>query len=224
MSVYRKLMQARVMLQSKQLNKSGHNKFAGYKYFELGDFLPTIQEIFNGIGLCGTISFSTQVADLTITDTDDGSFLTISSPMSTAALKGCHEVQNLGAVQTYLRRYLWVTAMEIVEHDALEAVTGAPDPDKVKFEKKVEKKPERIEGRKDSPWQIVIQETESDGWVEGAVKGADLVLGFAETPEDVLQIFKVNRNIFDKMKLEHKEVYDALMEKFKQYKTNLNKE
>jgi hypothetical protein len=44
--------------------------------------------------------------------------------MSTAALKGCHEVQNLGAVQTYIRRYLWVTAMEIVEHDALEATTG----------------------------------------------------------------------------------------------------
>jgi hypothetical protein len=44
--------------------------------------------------------------------------------MSTAALKGCHEVQNLGAVQTYLRRYLWVAALEIVEHDALDATTG----------------------------------------------------------------------------------------------------
>jgi hypothetical protein len=28
-------------------------------------------------------------------------------------------------VQTYLRRYLWVTAMEIVEHDALDAVLGS---------------------------------------------------------------------------------------------------
>ena len=44
--------------------------------------------------------------------------------MSSAALKGCHEVQNLGAVQTYLRRYLWVAALEIVEHDALDATTG----------------------------------------------------------------------------------------------------
>jgi hypothetical protein len=45
--------------------------------------------------------------------------------MSRAELKGCHEVQNLGAVQTYLRRYLWTTAMEIVEHDALDATTGS---------------------------------------------------------------------------------------------------
>jgi hypothetical protein len=45
--------------------------------------------------------------------------------MSTAALKGCHEVQNLGAVQTYIRRYLWVAALEIVEHDVVDASAGA---------------------------------------------------------------------------------------------------
>ncbi len=40
MGVYKKLMQARLELQETNLTKSGHNKFAGYKYFELGDFLP----------------------------------------------------------------------------------------------------------------------------------------------------------------------------------------
>jgi hypothetical protein len=30
-------------------------------------------------------------------------------------------VQNLGAVQTYLRRYLWTNAFEIVEHDAIDS-------------------------------------------------------------------------------------------------------
>ena len=49
--------------------------------------------------------------------------------MSEAALKGCHAVQNLGAVQTYLRRYLWTTALEIVEHDAIDATTGKAEPD-----------------------------------------------------------------------------------------------
>jgi hypothetical protein len=47
--------------------------------------------------------------------------------MGSAALKGCHEVQNIGAVETYQRRYLWVSAMEIVEHDALDATTGASE-------------------------------------------------------------------------------------------------
>jgi hypothetical protein len=119
--VHKKLMQARIMLQNAPLKKSGHNKFAGYSYFELGDFIPTINQIFNEVGLCGVVSYDTEIASLTITDTDDGTNIIITSPMAEANLKGCHPIQNLGAVETYTRRYLWVTAMEIVEHDALDS-------------------------------------------------------------------------------------------------------
>jgi hypothetical protein len=125
MGVYKKLMQARLELQETNLTKSGHNKFAGYKYFELGDFLPAIQKIFARLNICGIVSFGQELATLTITDLEDGSQTQITSPMSTAALKGCHEVQNLGAVQTYIRRYLWVAALEIVEHDVVDASAGA---------------------------------------------------------------------------------------------------
>ena len=125
MGVQTKLMQARLKLQETNLTKSGHNKFAGYKYFELGDFLPAIQKIFAELDLCGIVSFGKELATLTITDTKDNSKVEITSPMSTAALKGCHEVQNLGAVQTYIRRYLWVSALEIVEHDVVDASAGA---------------------------------------------------------------------------------------------------
>ena len=125
MNVYKKLMQARIDLQNTTLSKSGHNKFAGYKYFELADFIPAIQNIFNGLGLCGTISYTNDLATLTIVDMADMSKIEITSPMSEAALKGCHAVQNLGAVQTYIRRYLWVTALEIVEHDAIDSSSGA---------------------------------------------------------------------------------------------------
>ena len=119
--VHKKLMAARMSLQEATLKKSGHNKFAGYNYFELGDFIPTITEIFYNIGLCGVVSYDSEIASLTITDTDDGTSLVITSPMAEANLKGCHPIQNLGAVETYTRRYLWVTAMEIVEHDALDS-------------------------------------------------------------------------------------------------------
>lgn len=128
--VHKKLMNARMALQSMSLKKSGHNKFAGYQYFELGDFLPQINEIFHGQGLCGVISYTKEYADLTITDVDDGTHIIISSPMVEANLKGAHAIQNLGAVETYQRRYLWMTAMEIVEHDALDS--SAP----IKEEKK----------------------------------------------------------------------------------------
>ena len=119
--VHKKLMQARILLQNAPLKKSGHNKFAGYSYFELGDFMPEINAIFNEVGLCGVVSYDSEIASLTITDTDDGTNIIITSPMAEANLKGCHPIQNLGAVETYTRRYLWVTAMEIVEHDALDS-------------------------------------------------------------------------------------------------------
>jgi hypothetical protein len=126
-SVYAKLNAARTELQSRELKKSGRNKFAGYNYIELGAVLPVVQAIFAEIGLCGVVSYGADTAELTIFDCDSPEqTIKISSPMSSAALKGAHDIQNLGAVQTYLRRYLWVTAMEIVEHDELDATLGAP--------------------------------------------------------------------------------------------------
>jgi hypothetical protein len=121
MSAYAKLMSARIELQNQTLKKSGHNKFAGYNYFELGDFLPVVQTIFHKNKMAGVVSFGAELATLTIVDLEDNSQVLITSPMSSAALKGCHEVQNLGAVQTYIRRYLWVTALEVVEHDSIDS-------------------------------------------------------------------------------------------------------
>ncbi len=119
--VHKKLMNARMMLQQTELKKSGHNKFSNYYYFELGDFLPQINQIFHTLGLCGVISYDSEYASLTITDVDDGTNIVVTSPMVEANLKGAHAIQNLGAVETYQRRYLWMTAMEIVEHDALDS-------------------------------------------------------------------------------------------------------
>lgn len=120
-------MAARIQLQNTELKKTGHNKFAGYYYFELGDFLPQVQSIFNNLGLCGYISFDPTIATLTIVDTEDNSTILITSPMVEANLKGAHPIQNLGAVETYTRRYLWVSAMEIVEHDALDSSAPLKD-------------------------------------------------------------------------------------------------
>jgi len=121
MTIYKKLSEARAEFHTLKLKKTGHNKFAGYFYFELGDFLIPALEVFRKHGLCAHISFGVDVAVMKIVDLDTSEAIEITSPMSTAALKGCHEVQNLGAVQTYLRRYLWVAALEIVEHDAIDA-------------------------------------------------------------------------------------------------------
>lgn len=121
MNVYEKLNAAREEFHALKLTKTGHNKFAGYNYFELGDFLIPAMQVFKKHGLCGTVSFPDK-AVMTVRNTEKpDETIIFESPMGSAALKGCHEVQNIGAVETYQRRYLWVAALEIVEHDALDS-------------------------------------------------------------------------------------------------------
>ena len=122
MNVYQKLSAARSDFHQTKLKKTGHNKFSNYYYFELGDFLIPALQIFKEYNLTSIISFGEKEAWMRIVDNEKPEdIIIITSPMSSAALKGMHEIQNLGAVQTYLRRYLWVAALEIVEHDALDS-------------------------------------------------------------------------------------------------------
>ncbi len=119
--VYEKLQKARVCLQEQDLKKSGNNKFANYKYFELADFLPAINIIFADLKLCHTLEFYEDMAFLRVIDTENGGDAKFSCPMAEAQLKGCHPVQNLGASITYITRYLLVMALAIVEHDAIDS-------------------------------------------------------------------------------------------------------
>lgn len=132
MNIYQKLNYARQQFHESKLTKTGHNKFAGYKYFELGDFLVPALKILADNYLCAVVSFDKDIAKMTIIDIEKPeSTIVLTSPMGSAALKGCHEVQNIGAVETYQRRYLWVAALEIVEHDALDSSAGSDKPKSV---------------------------------------------------------------------------------------------
>lgn len=128
MNIYEKLQEARVELQGMNLKKSGKNSFAQYDYYELADFMPHINRIMLEKKLTGFCSFTEDLASLTLVNSEKPEErIVFTSPMSKANLKGCHEVQNLGAVETYQRRYLYTTAFEIVEADLLDTLTGAPN-------------------------------------------------------------------------------------------------
>ena len=228
MSVYKKLQQARMLLQNTKLTKSGKNKFAGYEYFELGDFLPAIQKICNDVGLCGVVSFNEHMAFLQINDVEDGTSIVLTSPMSSASLKGCHDVQNLGAVQTYLRRYLWTNAFEIVEHDALDATTGAVEPDKkpVAETNPMPKPAPKIEGQK-GEWQIVAPAKPSENvedWLDLIKITSHQLLDLTENGEDVMLIFKKNKVLFDTVKATDANFFKEMMGKFTAKKNEFTKE
>jgi hypothetical protein len=230
MSVHKKLMLARVKLQATEMKKSGLNKFAGYSYFELGDFIPHIQTIFNDIGLCGVVSFDATHATLCITDTEDGSQIVVTSPMAEANLKGAHPIQNLGAVLSYQRRYLWMAALEIVEHDIIDAAPAAEPKPEPKPEPKTKaaatgKPPVSIEGKDDKAhWHLKVTAepgTSIEDWVSLVRDMTMIGLGQVGSEADIMNLFTLNRVIFDRLKAEDEENHKALMLEFKNAKEKL---
>lgn len=158
-----KLLKARTLFHSKQVTKTGKNEFAKYLYFELSDFLPQALSAFSEVGLIGIVSFSKEYAELMIVDTESGERLMILSPMSEASLRGCHPVQNLGAVQTYTRRYLWAAAMELVEGDPVDS--SAPVENSKEQVGPTPRAKPPIEAVKTPPRGVQRQETASGGLI-----------------------------------------------------------
>ena len=231
MSVHKKLMQARVKLLSVDMKKSGQNKFAGYSYFELGDFIPHVQTIFNDLGLCGVVSFSQSSAELTITDVEDGTVIVVSTPMAEANLKGAHPIQNLGAVLSYQRRYLWMAAMELVEGDAIdsappvEAVKDAPKPEPKPSPVQELKAPTKhVKGKVDPippqyvetkpEWTMIIDAPDDESWVDMMVDINNLKISMATDAEQLKQMFQVNKPLYDKLKALNPSVYADVIENF----------
>ena len=125
MNVFEKLNEARLRFQNAGVSKSGHNKFAGYTYYELSDILPVINKLANELKFCCIINYKQDLATLDFCDIEKDEKITFSCPMCTTTVKGATEVQCEGAVITYLKRYLYQNCFEIVEADMLD---GTMDP------------------------------------------------------------------------------------------------
>lgn len=106
------------MFQQEGVKKSGRNTFSKYSYFELDDIVPTKTKIFNELLLCDIVSFADTEATLTLVNIENPEeTLVFTSPMRDLELKGANAVQLLGGVETYQRRYLYMTVLDIVEND-----------------------------------------------------------------------------------------------------------
>ena len=124
-NIYQKLMNVRTNFHKLELKKSGHNKFANFKYFELGDFLVPATKLLNEEGLCPIVTFDNEVAKMVLVNTDNPSeTIEFTSPMRDLELKGTNSMQSLGGVETYQTRYLEIQLLNVVESDSFDAVSG----------------------------------------------------------------------------------------------------
>ena len=136
-NIYQKLMEVRTNFHKLELKKSGHNKFANFKYFELGDFLVPATKLLNEEGLCPIVTFDNEVAKMVLVNTDNPSeTIEFTSPMRDLELKGANSMQSLGGVETYQTRYLYIQLLNIVENDSFDRVSGTEDNKEINTSKK----------------------------------------------------------------------------------------
>jgi hypothetical protein len=211
MNVYQKLNEARDKFHQSKLKKSGQNKFAGYSYFELGDFVVPALQIFKEVGLTSIITFGKEEAQMLIVNTDKpDEVITITTPMSEANLKGCHPVQNLGAVETYLRRYLWVACLEVVEHDSLDSSPPL----------KAEEPPTPAPAKKVTAGRYEEPDTKNELFVESMVNWGNSCTSLTELTD----LWKTNQPQIDELKKNSKELFKRIQEHFAQLKANFKEE
>lgn len=155
-NVHKKLQKAKLELTKRDIKKSGKNTYTGFTYFELSDFLPHIVEILESLGLCSLINIDEKTAKLEIINDENPEDRTsVTIPIATASVKGANDMQNLGATQTYLRRYLYMLAFDIVENDISDSLIN-----KDLHQKKVKEVEELIEETETNKENFI-------GWANG---------------------------------------------------------
>lgn len=185
MNVYGKLAVARGKFLEAPVKKSGVNRFAEFKYFELEDIVPVATAIFNRLGLVYLVSFEEDKAVGRLVNVDKPEeVIVFSSPMipltvtdaKTGEVKspaGMNSIQALGGSETYQRRYLYMICLDIVEADAFDATNGKPSPETGKAETKAPKKsnkPATVEERQEVKEELINQSGEATDTQIKAIK------------------------------------------------------
>ena len=184
MNIYEKMNQLKEYFAQTELKKSGKNKFAGFEYFELKDIIPTILKLEKEIGLYSLVTFDKDNATLKFYDTEKptaSEFIVTQVPMITDfEMAKANKVQSMGAVVTYFRRYLYVTALDIVENDVFDAISG----------KEETKAPYKTKEFKSSPPKNDFVKSK----IENVVDPHEFVLTFGkENGKTLGQVYKENK-------------------------------
>lgn len=136
MNIYQKLLKARAMFLEADVKKTGKNMHLSFKYFELEDIVPTATRIFGEVGIVPLVNFTSDTATMTMVNTDNpeetvtfvSPFNQIAPIVSNTGKQATNEMMALGSSITYMRRYLYMIALDICESDGIDANAGVPAP------------------------------------------------------------------------------------------------
>jgi hypothetical protein len=135
MSLNNSIINIRVELQNSKINKSGHNKFAGFTYFELADFLPKLNELMLKEGINDIFTIEDNQAILKLVKEKEMNtykipFIMFDVPLNKSGQPSMQQIQYLGALNTYNKRYLYLNAFGITDGEVIDAMPMPEEPQK----------------------------------------------------------------------------------------------
>lgn len=130
------IIKIRVELQKSKIKKSGKNKFAGFDYYELADFLPKLNELMLKEDVNDIFTIKDNIAILTLIKGEEKQdyqipFVLFDTPMNfkknektgeIREVKSMQDIQYLGALNTYYKRYLYLNAFGITDGEVIDAL------------------------------------------------------------------------------------------------------
>ena len=120
--IYDKIQQGKLMFRASGVKKTGRNNFQKYSYFTLEDILSAMIPICIELKLSTRFVFSATAGNMIIRDEEDGSECFFTTPLPEVKNENPRKaMQDIGALQTYARRYLYLQAFEIEEVDTIDA-------------------------------------------------------------------------------------------------------
>lgn len=135
-SLNESIINIRVKLQNAKLKKSGKNKFAGFDYFELADFLPKLNELMLEEKVNDRFYIKDDYATLELQKGEETNiytmpFVLFETPVNVKQnqtteeireVKSMQDIQYLGALNTYYKRYLYLNAFGITDGDVIDSM------------------------------------------------------------------------------------------------------
>lgn len=144
MKIHEKIQTLRAELTNLDIKKSGKNKFANFNYYTLEDFIPTVNQLMAKHKLFTVFNMDKEIATLTVYDSESEESVQFTTPVASAGDKVGVPVQALGAIHTYLKRYLYMNFLELTEGDVLDSVLGDPSLENKKSENLAKQKSDGV--------------------------------------------------------------------------------
>jgi hypothetical protein len=201
LTIHARMAKIKKELSETKIAKSGHNKFAGFKYHELSDFIEIVNKLNEKHGVNDVINIDKISGSCTLTlyNVDDANdFVTVITPYEQAEMLGkggapsnVDAIQRMGSTITYNRRYLYMTAYNIQESDGVDGNDTTPP----KATPKAKTPPQAANATPDKP------KPRQDGMlVIPTKKDIDAALFHNMPIEEVVAVFKMDNTQCDKYK------------------------